>query len=94
MIALVGYWPCCPNRVLWSAASLPITGAGPLVWAYHDLLPTTIHQVGKDQTQSIERKHRTSDPAGFADPHQAVSTLNNLLLQVGFDARYGDWLAN
>ena len=26
-------------------------------WAYSDLLPATIHQVGKDQTQSIERKH-------------------------------------
>ena len=26
-------------------------------WAYHDLLPTAIHQAGKDQTQSIERKH-------------------------------------
>ena len=26
-------------------------------WAYYDLLPTEIHQLGKDQTQSIERKH-------------------------------------
>jgi insertion element IS1 protein InsB len=26
-------------------------------WAYYDLLPTQFHQVGKDQTQSIERKH-------------------------------------
>jgi insertion element IS1 protein InsB len=26
-------------------------------WAYHDLLPTSIHQAGKDQTQSIARKH-------------------------------------
>jgi insertion element IS1 protein InsB len=26
-------------------------------WAYYDELPTEIHQVGKDQTQSIERKH-------------------------------------
>ena len=26
-------------------------------WAYHDELPTVIHQIGKDQTQSIERKH-------------------------------------
>lgn len=26
-------------------------------WAYHDILPAEIHQVGKDQTQSIERKH-------------------------------------
>ncbi len=26
-------------------------------WAYHDLLPAEIHQAGKDQTQSIERKH-------------------------------------
>lgn len=26
-------------------------------WAYHDLLPTSIHQAGKAQTQSIERKH-------------------------------------
>lgn len=26
-------------------------------WAYYDELPATIHQVGKDQTQSIERKH-------------------------------------
>ena len=26
-------------------------------WAYYDLLPTAIHRAGKDQTQSIERKH-------------------------------------
>ncbi|WP_077920569.1 IS1 family transposase [Spirosoma sp. 209] len=26
-------------------------------WACHDLLPTAIHQAGKDQTQRIERKH-------------------------------------
>lgn len=26
-------------------------------WAYHDELPAEIHQAGKDQTQSIERKH-------------------------------------
>jgi insertion element IS1 protein InsB len=26
-------------------------------WASHDLLPAEIHPVGKDQTQSIERKH-------------------------------------
>ena len=26
-------------------------------WAYYDELPNEIHQVGKDQTQSIERKH-------------------------------------
>ena len=26
-------------------------------WAYHDELPASIHQAGKDQTQSIERKH-------------------------------------
>ena len=39
------------------ATGLPTTGAGPPVRAYHDLLPTEIHQAGKDQTQSIERKH-------------------------------------
>ena len=27
------------------------------VLAYYDLLPTSLHQAGKDQTQSIERKH-------------------------------------
>ena len=26
-------------------------------WSYYDELPAEIHQVGKDQTQSIERKH-------------------------------------
>jgi len=26
-------------------------------WAYYDLLPASLHQAGKDQTQSIERKH-------------------------------------
>ena len=26
-------------------------------WAYYDELPAVIHQIGKDQTQSIERKH-------------------------------------
>lgn len=26
-------------------------------WAYYDELPAEIHQAGKDQTQSIERKH-------------------------------------
>lgn len=26
-------------------------------WTYYDELPSAIHQVGKDQTQSIERKH-------------------------------------
>ncbi|WP_461056241.1 IS1 family transposase [Spirosoma arcticum] len=32
-------------------------GAGPPERAYQDLLPAEVHQVGKDQTQSIERKH-------------------------------------
>jgi insertion element IS1 protein InsB len=27
------------------------------VRAYYDLLPASLHQAGKDQTQSIERKH-------------------------------------
>jgi IS1 family transposase len=55
-------------------------------WAYYDELPSSIHQVGKDQTQSIERKHRTGDPAGFTNPNQAISASDNLLFKVGFDA--------
>ena len=39
------------------AGGLPTTGAGPPVRAYYDELPASIHQAGKDQTQSIERKH-------------------------------------
>jgi len=39
------------------AAGSPTTGDGPPLRAYYDLLPTAIHRAGKDQTQSIERKH-------------------------------------
>lgn len=55
-------------------------------WAYHDLLPTEIHQAGKEQTQSIERKHRPGDPVGLTHPNQAVGTPNNLLFKVCLDA--------